>query len=223
VLLMSGQENLLTLTISFENYRMPHMTTYFITTCLFNDSKGNIWFGTFNGGLYKFNPIENRMDFKDLIKSGMKSNWVSCFAEDRKGRIWVGTWGGGIGIFTGDSLSVLNEANGLKASKIYDIHEDIEGNMLIADETNGLTIFKGDAFIIVNEKENLPDPNVYAIYQDKSGAVWFGTNAGISRYSPGSGKKPVIYNQANNSIFEEIRFFRADKMEIYGSGQIRVV
>ena len=195
----------------FENYRMPHMDTYFITTCLFDDSRGNIWFGTYNGGLYRFNSAENRMDFKDLIKSGMKSNWVSCFAEDRKGRIWVGTWGGGIGIFNGDSLSVLDEANGLKASKIYDIHEDIEGNMLIADETNGLTIFKGDAFIIVNEKENLPDPNVYAIYQDKSGAVWFGTNAGISRYSPGSGKKPVIYNQANNSIFEEIRFFRADK------------
>ena len=28
---------------------------------------------------------------------------------------------------------------------------------------------------------------------------------------PWSGKKPVIYNQANNSIFEEIRFFKADK------------
>ena len=195
----------------FENYRMPHMTTYFITTCLFDDSKGSIWFGTYNGGVYRFNPTENKMDFKDLIKSGMTSNWVSCFAEDRKGRIWVGTWGGGIGIYKGDSLTVLRESNGLKTSKIYDILEDIEGNMLIADETNGLTIFKGDAFITINEKENLPDPNVYAIYQDKSGAMWFGTNAGISRYTLWSGHEPVIYNQSKNSIFEEIRFFREDK------------
>ena len=195
----------------FENYRMPHMTQYFITTCLFDDSRGNIWFGTYNGGVYRFNPAENKMDFKDLIKSGMKSNWVSCFTEDRKGRVWVGTWGGGIGIYTGDSLSVLNEANGLKASKIYNIRQDVEGNMLIADETNGLTIFKGDAFVTANEKETLPDPNVYAIYQDKTGSMWFGTNAGISRYSLWSGREPVIYNQEKNSISEEIRFFREDK------------
>jgi ligand-binding sensor domain-containing protein/serine phosphatase RsbU (regulator of sigma subunit) len=195
----------------FENYRMPHMTTYFSPTCLFDDSKRNIWFGTYNGGIYRFNMSENRMDFMDLIKDGMTSNWISCFTEDRRGRIWVGTWGGGIGIFEGDSLTILNESKGLKATKIYDIVEDIEGNMLIADETNGLTIFKGDAFTTINEKEILPDPNVNAIYQDKTGAVWFGTNAGISRYIPGSSKKPLIYNQKNNSIFEEIRFFREDK------------
>ena len=195
----------------FENYRMPHMTTYFSPVCLFDDSKGNIWFGTYNGGVFRFNMSENRMDFKDMIKEGMTSNWISCFAEDSRGRIWVGTWGGGIGIYDGDSLTILNEANGLKANKIHNIIEDVEGNILIADETNGLTIFKGDAFITINEKENLPDPNVYAIHQDKSGAMWFGTNAGISRYSMWSGKRPVIYNQANNSIFEEIRFIREDK------------
>ena len=75
--------------------------------------------------------------------------------------------------------------NGLKASKIYDIIEDVEGNILIADQNNGLTIFKGDAFETINEKEILPDPNVNAIYRDKTGAMWFGTNAGISRYYPG--------------------------------------
>ena len=91
--------------------------------------------------------------------------------------------------------------NGLKASRIYDIIEDVEGNILIADQNNGLTIFKGDAFVTINEKEILPDPNVNAIYQDKTGAVWFGTNAGISRFFPGSDKKPVIYNQAKNSIY----------------------
>ena len=195
----------------FENYRMPHMTQYFSPVCLFDDSKGNIWFGTYNGGVYRFNTHENRMDFKDLIKMGMSSNWISCFTEDRKGRIWVGTWGGGIGIFDGDSLTILNESKGLKANTIRAIIEDVEGNMLIADETNGLTVFKGDALITINEKETLPDPNVYSIFQDKSGAMWFGTNAGISRYFLNSGKQPVIYNQAKNSIFEEIRFFKADK------------
>ncbi|TAL61087.1 MAG: hypothetical protein EPN88_15095 [Bacteroidetes bacterium] len=195
----------------FENYRMPHMTTYFNSTCLLEDRKGNIWFGTYNGGIYKYVMSESRMEVFDLPKIGVASNWVTCITEDSQGRIWAGTWGGGIVVFDGDNIRKYNEENGLKPSKIYDIIEDVEGNILIADQINGLTIFKGDAFVTVNEKEILPDPNVNAIFQDKAGAVWFGTNTGISRYYPGSDKKPVIYNQANNSIYEDIRFFREDK------------
>jgi serine phosphatase RsbU (regulator of sigma subunit)/streptogramin lyase len=195
----------------FENYRMPHMTTYFSTFCLLEDKAGSIWFGTYNGGIYKYIMSESRMVYYDLIKMGITSNAVSCITEDSRGRIWVGTWGGGIGAFDGDNFRKFNAGNGLKASKIYKIIEDVEGNILIADQNNGLTIYKGEAFVTINEKEIFPDPNVNAIYQDKAGSVWFGTNSGISRYYPGSDKKPVIYNEANNSIYEDIRFFREDK------------
>jgi ligand-binding sensor domain-containing protein/serine phosphatase RsbU (regulator of sigma subunit) len=187
------------------------MTTYFNPTCLLDDSKSNIWFGTYNGGIYRYDLSESKMHIVDLIRSGMKSNWVTCLKEDRKGRVWVGTNGGGVGVFNDTVLTIYNESNGLKANQIYDIVEDVEGNILIADQVNGLTIFKGDAFTTISEPEILPDPNVFAIYQDRSGAMWFGTNAGISRYVPWSGEKPVIYNQESNSIFEKIRFFHEDR------------
>jgi ligand-binding sensor domain-containing protein/serine phosphatase RsbU (regulator of sigma subunit) len=195
----------------FENYRMPHMTTYFNSNCLLEDKKGNIWFGTDKGGIYKYIMSESRMVFYDLVREGISSNTVSCFYEDSKGRIWVGTWGGGIAFFDGETLRKFDVRNGLKASKIYDIIEDVEGNILIADQTNGLTIFKGDAFETINEKDILPDPNVNAIYQDRSGAIWFGTNAGISRYFIGTEKKTQIFNNATNSLYEDIRFFREDR------------
>ena len=195
----------------FEIFRMPHMTTYFNPTCFLEDSKGNLWSGTYNGGVFKYVMPASTMEVIDLVKEGMSSNWISCFTEDRMGRIWIGTWGGGIGMINDEGLTIFNSSNGLKASNIYDIVEDVEGNILIADIDNGLTIFKGDAFITFNESEILPDPNVYAIYEDRNGAAWFGTNAGISRYKPWSGDMPVIYNQASSSIFEEIRFFREDR------------
>ena len=195
----------------FENYRMPHLTTYFSTTCILNDSKGNIWFGTYKGGLFKYVMSESRMDFFDLPKLGVQSNWVSCLTEDSRGRIWIGTWGAGIAVFEGDSLRKFTVDNGLKASKVYSILEDVEGNILISDQTNGLTIYKGDAFMTINEKELLPDPNVNAVIQDRTGAIWLGTNAGILRYWPGSAKKPVIYNQEKSAISNEIRFFRKDR------------
>ncbi len=196
----------------FENYRMPHMTTYFNTTCLLEDRKGNLWFGTYNGGLYKYIMSESRMEVIDFPKEGVSSNWINCLTEDSKGRIWVGTFGAGIAVFDGDKMRRFNSLNGLKASKIYNIIEDVEGNILIADQTNGLTIFKGDAFETINEKEILPDLNVNAIYSDKKGLMWFGTNAGISLYDPGSGKKPVVFNIANKSIpAEDVRFFKEDR------------
>ena len=195
----------------FENYRMPHMTTYFNPTCMLEDSYGNIWFGTHNGGVYKYIMSESRMEIKDLIKDGMSTNWISCITEDSRKRIWVGTWGGGIAMYEKDSISIFNESVGLPAARIYDIIEDIEGNILIADQNTGLTIFKGDAFVTINEEEILPNPNVNAIYQDRTGALWFGTNAGISRYYPNSDKEPLIYDEAHNSIFEDIRFIREDR------------
>ena len=66
----------------FENYRMPHMTTYFNCTCLLEDRKGNIWFGTYNGGIYKYIMSESRMEIIDLPKTGVSSNWISCLTED---------------------------------------------------------------------------------------------------------------------------------------------
>jgi len=195
----------------FEGYRMPHMTTYFITISLLEDQHGNLWFGTYNGGIYKYVMSESRMIYYDLIKMGVASNMVTCITEDSRGHIWVGTWGGGIAVFDGEKFRKFNTENGLKASRIYNIIEDVEGNILIADQDNGLTIFKGDAFETINEKELLPDPNVNAIYQDLTGALWFGTNAGITRYYPRSDKKTEFYNKKNNSLYDDIRFFREDR------------
>ena len=195
----------------FENYRLPHYTTYFSTICLKDDSKGNIWFGTYNGGIYKYSMNQSRMYFIDLIKSGMSSNAVSCITEDRKGRIWVGTWGGGVAVFEDTVPRIIDARKGLAASKIYDIIEDVEGNILIADETNGLTIFKGEAFTTFSSSDILPNPNVNALFEHKSGEVWFGTGSGISRFTPDSEKKPIIYNRESNAIPEEISFFKTDK------------
>jgi ligand-binding sensor domain-containing protein/serine phosphatase RsbU (regulator of sigma subunit) len=194
----------------FEGYRMPHMTTYFSTTSLYEDSHGNLWFGTYNGGAYKYIMSESRMEYYDLIRLGCSSNAVTCITEDRHGRIWIGTWGGGIAYFDADKFGMFNSGNGLVPTNIYWIIEDVEGNILIADRDNGLTIYKGDAFNTITEKEILPDPNVNAICQDLAGSVWFGTNAGISRYYPGGEKKTLFYNKMSNEI-SYVRFLRKDK------------
>lgn len=194
----------------FEIYRMPHYTTYFATTTLLEDTRGNLWFGTYNGGLYKYIMSQSKMQVIDLIRAGMTSNFVSCITEDRKGQIWVGTWGGGIAMINDTVPRIYDSQNGLIPSHISDILADVEGNILLSDFNNGLTIFKGEAFVTYNDEEYTPGQNINAIYEDKNGEVWFGTNAGIGRFTPESEKKPLIYNKASNELYEDIKFIRSD-------------
>jgi len=195
----------------FENYRMPHMTTYFTTSCLLEDRKGNMWFGTYNGGIYKYIMSESRMEIFDLPKAGISSNYIYCLTEDRHGRIWAGTFGGGIALIDGDKIRKFDSSNGLNALKIYHIIEDVEGNILIADQDNGLTVFKGDAFETINEKETLPDPIVNAVFRDETGAMWFATSSGISRYYPKPLNKTIFYNKIQNQEFTDVRFIKKDR------------
>ena len=192
----------------FEIFRMPHMTTYFNTTCLLEDSHGDIWFGTYNGGLYWYVMSESRMVETDLIKAGLSSNHITCMAEDSEGKMWVGTWGGGIALFENGTLRKLDATIGLQASQIQDIMEDVEGNILIVDQDYGLTIYKGDAFMTINDKEMFPNLNVNAVYQDNEGDMWFGTKSGILRYAPD--QKPVIYDEESNYFPDDITMFRED-------------
>ncbi len=71
---------------------------------VFEDSKGNYWFGTFGGGIYRL--ADN--NWTNFTKSdGLNSNVNLCFGEDSAGNIWCGT-GKGIAYINGDLITVLD-------------------------------------------------------------------------------------------------------------------
>lgn len=196
----------------FEIYSPPGYPKYFSVITLFEDSRGDFWFGTYNGGLYRYKKDADTMVVYDH-RDGLAKNHISFITENYKGDIWVGTYGGGITVFSGDKMTVFNESNGLEAITVHWITEDREKNMIIADHFTGISIFKGDHFVTFSGKDILPDDGVYAVEKDESGKYWFGTNAGISVYDPdaGKGKQVTIYDNQKNAIGKEIRFIRSDK------------
>jgi len=202
---------------SFESYAPEGMSAYFSTSVMFEDSKGILWFGTYNGGLSRMNPKDKKFEFLDT-KNGLASNWITSITEDRKGNLWVGHWkddintGGISRIDPAGHIKVFNTSNGLHDDHIWCIREDEEGNMLIGTTEQGLDIFKGEKFLSFSTRDGLLHNQVNAIIEDLQGQIWFGTNLGISVYS-GEGKKPVFqhYNQSNKFISNQIRFFRKDR------------
>lgn len=101
--------------------------------CVLRDSYGNIWAGTFGGGVYilddKFNVICN-FD----TDNGFPSNTVNHITEDSQFRIWVAT-GEGLVLFDNRrnfKFTIYNKQNGLFNSHIRAIAEDSEKNIWVS-------------------------------------------------------------------------------------------
>jgi ligand-binding sensor domain-containing protein/serine phosphatase RsbU (regulator of sigma subunit) len=178
---------------SFVNLNMKGMPTFFITTCMFQDSRKNLWFGTYHGGLYKYDAERDSFIFYDK-RDGLAYNWITTISEDHEGNIWIGTWGGGITVISGDRLKTFNMENGLNDLKIFRIKEDKEGNVLIGTFEHGLSIFKGEKIVSFNTGDGLLNSQVWSIVQDRSGKFWMGTNNGISLYDESLPQGKQFYN-----------------------------
>ena len=201
---------------SFENFAPDGLFKFFPTSVMFEDSKGNLWFGTYNGGLSKQDRAGNFTQTD--TRHGLASNWITSITEDRNGNVWIGHWkdnsnSGGISRIDGaGKIQVFNTSNGLHDDHIWCIREDTEGNMLIGTTEQGLEIFKGEKFISLSTQDGLLHNQVNAVIEDPKGAIWFGTNQGIAVYTD-DGKKPSFryYTQLSNVISNQIRFFKKDR------------
>lgn len=195
-------------TNKFTGFSPDGMSTFFLIVTMFEDSRNNLWFGTYHGGLYKYEVERDTFLVFDR-RDGLSSNWITTINEDHLGNIWVGTWGGGITVIPPEGkLKVYNNGNGLPDLVIRKIVEDKEGNMLIGTEENGITIFKGENFLSYFEEDGLMDSQVWAILQDNQGRFWFGTNKGISILDPSNQSFSEFF--FNNLKGKRIRFIKKD-------------
>lgn len=204
-------------TDSFAVFKPKGLAYYFNTITMFEDSKQNLWFGTYNGGLNKYDQKLDTTIVYD-IDDGLPSNWISAITEDNKGNLWIGTWGGGIAKLNETGFTVFNKSNGLEAEQIFSLLEDVEGNILIGSSNKGLSIFKGEIFVHFGAQSGLLNTEVNAIINDAEGNYWIGTNGGV--YIFDSEMKSLLQS-FNEDTFEHkktkgyvpnrIRFLRKDK------------
>lgn len=194
----------------FETFKPEGLTDYFAVVTIFRDSRGDFWFGTFNGGLYRLVKKTGEMKVYD-VRDGLAKNFVSYITEDYRGNVWVGTWGGGITIFYDEKLRTYNKSNGLEALTVHCMTEDNEKNMIIADHFTGISIYKGDHFTTITDPQILQDKQVFAVEEDNQGKFWLGTNAGVSVYDPlaGSGNPVKVFNDKTNNLINA-RFIKMD-------------
>jgi ligand-binding sensor domain-containing protein/signal transduction histidine kinase len=149
-----------------------------VITCMLQDKSGNIWFGTYGGGVSRYDG-KNFTHFTE--KEGLSKNFVMSIFEDRSGNIWIGTRNRGISKYDGKNFTYFTENEGLSNNYAGCIIEDKSGNLWFGTG-GGVCKYNGKTFTHFTEKEGLINNSVNSILEDKSGNLWFGTYGGVSKY-----------------------------------------
>ncbi|MEN0048424.1 MAG: two-component regulator propeller domain-containing protein [Bacteroidota bacterium] len=168
-----------------------------VINCIFQDSKGFMWFGT-NDGLnrydgYNFTVFKPSPDEEDAINS----NLIYAITEDHNGHIWIGTTGAGLNRFDPvcEKFTAYrhdeNDLNSLDSDQITSAYTDSKGRIWVGT-------LEGLNLLIPNVDENesplihrisLPRriskvPRIRTIQEDRSGNMWIGTRSGLFHCIP---------------------------------------
>jgi ligand-binding sensor domain-containing protein/serine phosphatase RsbU (regulator of sigma subunit) len=209
----------------YKNYKINGIPGYFQITCMYEDSKKNQWFGSYNGGLYEYKKSASNVKIYDMDRDGIASNWITAINEDAKGNIWMSTWDGGVSKIFNEKVLTINNTSGLIDNTIRCIMEDKEGNILFGTKENGLLIYKGSQFTSYGVENGLINDQVWAVLTDNKGQNWFGTNKGISVFK--QGKLIKSFSEENGLPYIDIRFIKSDKngdiwIGTYGGGVLKL-
>ncbi|MBT1710035.1 response regulator [Fulvivirgaceae bacterium PWU5] len=158
------------------------------TTCLYEDTQGNLWIGARALGLYLFDRKKKKFKHYEQTR-------ISSIVEDHHGNLWIATWGNGLVLFDRKKEAFtlaythdFRRPESISADMIYSMYKDRKGNIWIGTENRGLNLFDPltRTFEIyahdVANRNSISNNTVSAIYEDRTGTLWFGVHRGGINY-----------------------------------------
>jgi ligand-binding sensor domain-containing protein len=160
---------------------------------IFEDSKGNLWFGTLGKGAARYgnNPNDIGKQSKTLTyfstKDGVCGNTVVSFAEENKGNLWFATHSG-VSKYDGRSFKNFTKQEGLCHDRASKILIDKIGNIWVRT-WGGVCRYTGrnqptgqinfEDFPLPTSDIEIPDYQettnwLTEIIEDAQGNIWFG-------------------------------------------------
>lgn len=170
-------------------------------SCLYEDSKGNLWIGTLQGGLNLLIPAKNgekdrfiSYQYDPDNPNSLSNNSVFSIHEDKEGDYWIGTFGGGLnkmilspnGNLEPDFIH-YSEEQGLANDAVYGILEDDDGKLWLSTD-NGISCFnpKEETFKNFTKEDGLQSNNfrMNAYFKNHDGYLFFGGIRGLNIFHP---------------------------------------
>jgi ligand-binding sensor domain-containing protein len=182
-----------------------------VVRTIFQDSKGNLFFGTQNGAFKLYRDSLIHID--EITGEAGEGVTIKDITESKDGKIWLAHTDG-VSSIDGDILSNYYESDGLISDDVWSIAADRNGNIWIGT-IEGVCVFNGQEF----KKFELPEGKidatvgvsstriVHSIFEDSKGTLWFSSNAGLFSYADDSlthvSKNVEFQTNFVNEVFED--------------------
>jgi len=153
-------------------------------TCIVTDAEGNVWTGSYYGGLNVWNNQEHSITrlYDTGKNSCLKGHLAHAFASDGDGYIWIGTEDGFLNkIKLSDYSSSRIVTSGLPDD--LNIHGMLfeDGILWIASYNRGLFLLDVSKGTCTRHSDSPSDACV-CLYRLKDGTILLGTDTGLFRY-----------------------------------------
>lgn len=178
-----------------------------VVTNVLIDRRGDLWAGTYGGGLSKAIRREKhgagdsktafirfRHDSKN--PNSLSSDRIMTLYEDRAGAIWIGTEGGGLQKFAPSTNSFTTyksdpaDSCSLSNNIVTTIYEDRDSMLWVGTWGEGLNMLDPATQKFRRYRSDANDPNslsnnlIQSLYEDESGNLWIGTGGGLNKLDP---------------------------------------
>lgn len=164
---------------------------------IFQDKKGNYWFGTNAAGVYRY---DGKTLTQYTVKDGLSDNQVQSIQEDKVGNLWFGTGLFGVSRFNGTIFTTFSSNEILLSNNTINHPQKPQPNSLWFYAGGGAFFFQDNKIIYlpigktdsdiqnsVNSAKKLSRFSVYTLLKDSKGNLWFGTQAaGVCCYDGNS-------------------------------------
>lgn len=148
---------------------------------ILRDKKGNVWFGTSNVGVGRFDGKE----FRWLTDHALVVAPVRSVLEDSQGNFWF-SYSGGSSIGEPRAVDGMRDVEERARGTVIDamsIAEDDDGNIWTADLGPGASKYEAGRKVHYPMKDGDTTISVFSIYKDHHGVLWLGShNGGAFRF-----------------------------------------
>jgi ligand-binding sensor domain-containing protein/PKD repeat protein len=177
-------------------YKNETDISYRIITDLFEDRERNIWVGTGNNGLFRFNPAEELFtNIKHISRStGIEGDGGAIsFIRDTDGSMLIGHWGDGLYRYDKNFKPIPVSIKGIDDNNlisIWDMDYSKDSQIIWMSAQPGVYIYntKSRSAAFYNPPV-LQNKTVREIAEDKKGNLWLGMQAiGVFKWDAVKGK-----------------------------------
>lgn len=198
--------------LSFKNYPLNN-TDLLNVQAIAEDVSGNLWVGTKNKGLLKFDKTSNAfVSFLPEDKCREINTDIRSVAFDNQGSLWIGAYDGIYILGKDKNIQKINSSNNSNGiDKVKSIYMDRKGSVWIGCYYKGVNIWDISNVNFSNYNQNskkipMSFDVVSSIIADKNQNIYFGTEGGgITIYNKNTEATSYINSKSGQNIKNDIK------------------